>query len=139
LRSPRCHCRAARLRNAGDLRVTDAHQPSVSLTRRSKHGRLGGGLGVEGRHAIFQVLVRDKGKRRFKRIAATTGRHRCTAAANPRHTHRNFYTALMRMTDAERLAIEAGSREVLPAGTRVGLFGSRTDDTRRGGDIELLL
>jgi uncharacterized protein len=45
----------------------------------------------------------------------------------------------MRLTDAERLAIEAASREVLPPGTRVVLFGSRTDDTRRGGDIDLLL
>ncbi len=45
----------------------------------------------------------------------------------------------MRLTDAERQAIEALSREVLPAGTRVVLFGSRTDDTRRGGDIDLLL
>jgi uncharacterized protein len=45
----------------------------------------------------------------------------------------------MRLTDAERRAIEAASREVLPPGTRVALFGSRTDDTRRGGDIDLLL
>jgi hypothetical protein len=45
----------------------------------------------------------------------------------------------MRLTDTERRAIEAASREVLPPGTRVALFGSRTDDTRRGGDIDLLL
>lgn len=45
----------------------------------------------------------------------------------------------MRLTEAERRAIETASRDVLPPGTRVVLFGSRTDDTRRGGDIDLLV
>jgi uncharacterized protein len=45
----------------------------------------------------------------------------------------------MRLTNTELRAIETASREVLPPGTRVALFGSRTDDTRRGGDIDLLL
>lgn len=45
----------------------------------------------------------------------------------------------MRLNDFERRAIEVASCEVLPPGTRVALFGSRTDDTRRGGDIDLLL
>jgi len=35
--------------------------------------------------------------------------------------------------------IETAARAVLPEGSRVLLFGSRTDDSRRGGDIDLLV
>lgn len=45
----------------------------------------------------------------------------------------------MRLTDGERQAIAQAAREVLPAACRVSLFGSRVDDTRRGGDIDLLV
>ena len=45
----------------------------------------------------------------------------------------------MRLSTAERRAVESASRETLPAGTRVLLFGSRLDDSRRGGDIDLLI
>lgn len=45
----------------------------------------------------------------------------------------------MRLSAVERLAVESASREALPAGTRVLLFGSRLDDQRRGGDIDLLV
>lgn len=50
-----------------------------------------------------------------------------------------FYTPCMRLTKAELLAIETAARAVLPRGARVMLFGSRTDDARRGGDIDLLI
>jgi predicted nucleotidyltransferase len=43
------------------------------------------------------------------------------------------------MSSAEQSTIAAGSRAVLPAGSRAMLFGSRTDDSRRGGDIDLLV
>ena len=45
----------------------------------------------------------------------------------------------MRLTRLEILAIEAAAKEVLPSGARVLLFGSRVDDARRGGDIDLLV
>ena len=45
----------------------------------------------------------------------------------------------MRLTDSERRAIAQAARECLPPGTRVRLFGSRIDDARRGGDIDLLV
>ena len=45
----------------------------------------------------------------------------------------------MRLSAAERRAVESASREALPAGTRVLLCGSRLDDNRHGGDIDLLL
>lgn len=45
----------------------------------------------------------------------------------------------MRLARIECEAIEAAARETLPAGSRVWLFGSRLDDSRRGGDIDLLL
>ena len=45
----------------------------------------------------------------------------------------------MRLTTAEVADIAAAAKASLPPGTRVALFGSRTDDTRRGGDIDLLV
>lgn len=45
----------------------------------------------------------------------------------------------MRLTDAEKLDIRQAAKAVLPPGSRVLLFGSRTDDSRRGGDIDLLV
>ena len=45
----------------------------------------------------------------------------------------------MRLTTAEVADIAAAAKASLPPGTRVALFGSRTDDSRRGGDIDLLV
>jgi predicted nucleotidyltransferase len=45
----------------------------------------------------------------------------------------------MRLSTFEHQAIERAGREAFPAGTRVLLFGSRLDDARRGGDIDLLV
>ena len=45
----------------------------------------------------------------------------------------------MRLNERERIAISQAATETLPSGARVSLFGSRTDDTRKGGDIDLLV
>ena len=45
----------------------------------------------------------------------------------------------MRLTADECLAIERAARATLQTGTRVSLFGSRVDDARRGGDIDLFV
>ena len=45
----------------------------------------------------------------------------------------------MRLTDAEKINIGQAAKAVLPPGSRVLLFGSRVDDSRRGGDIDLLV
>lgn len=45
----------------------------------------------------------------------------------------------MRLTQQEHNAIAQAAAETFPAGTSVSLFGSRTDDTRKGGDIDLLI
>ena len=45
----------------------------------------------------------------------------------------------MRLTADERDAITRAAHEVLPDGVCVSLFGSRVDDARRGGDIDLLI
>lgn len=45
----------------------------------------------------------------------------------------------MRLNERERKAITQAAQECLPPGTRVRLFGSRLDDARRGGDIDLLV
>ena len=53
--------------------------------------------------------------------------------------YRAIYSSRMRLSAVERRAVESASRETLPAGARVLLFGSRVDDKRRGGDIDLLV
>ncbi|MBA1149293.1 nucleotidyltransferase domain-containing protein [Ectothiorhodospiraceae bacterium WFHF3C12] len=43
----------------------------------------------------------------------------------------------MRLSDEYAAAIRAGVRKIFGPNARVWLFGSRTDDSRRGGDIDL--
>jgi predicted nucleotidyltransferase len=45
----------------------------------------------------------------------------------------------LRLTADERQAIATAARATLLPGTRVSLFGSRTSDQARGGDIDLLV
>jgi predicted nucleotidyltransferase len=45
----------------------------------------------------------------------------------------------MRLNEDERRHIAAAASTVLPPGSRVSLFGSRTDDAQRGGDVDLLV
>lgn len=45
----------------------------------------------------------------------------------------------MRLTDEQRGIIRALTEQVVGADARVVLFGSRVDDSKRGGDIDLLV
>ena len=45
----------------------------------------------------------------------------------------------MRLTDQQHATIRAIVTETFGAGAGVWLFGSRVDDSRRGGDIDLLI
>lgn len=45
----------------------------------------------------------------------------------------------MRLTDQQRTIIRATVAETFGAGADVWLFGSRVDDNKRGGDIDLLI
>lgn len=45
----------------------------------------------------------------------------------------------MRLTHEQTEAIRQAAREAFGLGTDVWLFGSRVDDNKRGGDIDLLL
>ena len=45
----------------------------------------------------------------------------------------------MRLHPAEQDAVREACLATLPSGSRVCLFGSRLDDTVRGGDIDLLV
>lgn len=45
----------------------------------------------------------------------------------------------MRLSSAQQGAIVAAFQETFHAGTRLILFGSRTDDSMRGGDIDLCI
>ncbi|WPL15289.1 hypothetical protein Thiowin_00176 [Thiorhodovibrio winogradskyi] len=44
----------------------------------------------------------------------------------------------MRLTEEQIAAIKQTAQAVLGEGTRVILFGSRVDDAKKGGDIDLL-
>lgn len=45
----------------------------------------------------------------------------------------------MRLTPSQITAIRTSAHEVFGQGVEVWLFGSRVDDSRRGGDIDLLI
>jgi predicted nucleotidyltransferase len=45
----------------------------------------------------------------------------------------------MRLTDQQRAIIRATVVETFGSGADVWLFGSRVDDSKRGGDIDLLI
>lgn len=45
----------------------------------------------------------------------------------------------MRLTQAQVYAIRNSAVEVFGEGVKVWLFGSRVDDSKRGGDIDLLV
>jgi predicted nucleotidyltransferase len=45
----------------------------------------------------------------------------------------------MRLRPEDQQPITQAAREVFAPGTAVLLFGSRTDDRRRGGDVDLLI
>lgn len=45
----------------------------------------------------------------------------------------------MRLSEVERRAIVTIAREVIGGDVQVRLFGSRTDDRARGGDIDLMV
>jgi predicted nucleotidyltransferase len=46
---------------------------------------------------------------------------------------------IMRLTEAQQEAIRTSVASVLGAESRIWLFGSRVDDSKRGGDIDLLI
>ena len=48
-------------------------------------------------------------------------------------------TAAMRLTETQRHSIKSAITSVIGEESRVWLFGSRVDDTQRGGDIDLLI
>ncbi len=45
----------------------------------------------------------------------------------------------MRLTPDEQRGIALAASMVLPPGARLSLFGSRIDDSKRGGDVDLLV
>jgi len=45
----------------------------------------------------------------------------------------------MRLTPPQRAIIKTSVANLIDADSRIWLFGSRADDTKRGGDIDLLI
>ena len=63
-----------------------------------------------------------------------------SASGQPRQLMATLYTSsIMRLSPTEVTLIQVAARDTLAAGSRVTLFGSRIDDSRRGGDIDLLV
>jgi len=54
-------------------------------------------------------------------------------------TDQSNATDPMRLTDAQRRAIVEETARLLGPDARVRLFGSRVDDSARGGDVDLLV
>ena len=52
---------------------------------------------------------------------------------------RRMYNQYMRLSSEKAAAIKDAAAEVFGADAQVWLFGSRVDDTRRGGDIDLYI
>ena len=50
-----------------------------------------------------------------------------------------LHNTRMRLSEFERTQLKKAVREIAGDGALVRLFGSRADDTRRGGDIDLLV
>lgn len=55
------------------------------------------------------------------------------------HINNSKLTSTMRLTDEQRCAIRETITRHFGTDARVRLFGSRVDDSRRGGDIDLLV
>jgi predicted nucleotidyltransferase len=47
--------------------------------------------------------------------------------------------SIMRLTQTQQEAIRSGVASVIGAESRIWLFGSRADDSKRGGDIDLFI
>ncbi len=45
----------------------------------------------------------------------------------------------MRLTEIQRQTIKTTVTRLIGEGSRIWLFGSRVDDTKRGGDIDLMI
>jgi predicted nucleotidyltransferase len=59
--------------------------------------------------------------------------------ADSRHIQSRVEALAMRLKQKEQDAIAQAAREVFTPGTSVFLFGSRVDDGKHGGDIDLLI
>ena len=45
----------------------------------------------------------------------------------------------MRLTNVERIAIQSVIASIIGTDSEIWLFGSRMDDTKRGGDVDLFI
>jgi len=73
-------------------------------------------------------------------LGAQGGRWRAgSPAAHARSLFLLPILTAMKMTPADAHAVAQAASAVLPTGARVLLFGSRVDDARRGGDLDLLV
>jgi predicted nucleotidyltransferase len=97
--------------------------------------------GACGLHRLLQHAGRAGHGRRpgWRRKALILPRQRVGKPARDSPENRARYTFLMRLTEDEQRDIAAAACAVLPRGSRVSLFGSRTDDSKRGGDVDLLV
>lgn len=69
------------------------------------------------------------------------GRIACANSQCRSHTIATYFNRIsdMRLTPLQQRIIKEEVARVMGEGVRVLLFGSRTDDSRRGGDIDLYL
>lgn len=119
--------------------VCGSNHPPDGSAHRHKPSLLDHAPHVHHRHAVEDIPSRADVEGNENHLHAQLALLLAQQPALPSASTSRRKLPRMRLSPFEQSAIAEAAHAVLPAGSRVLLFGSRTDDTRRGGDIDLLV